>query len=182
MAAFKASHPKLLLYIGAIESRRNPDFLIDIMKQIKKDDVGLVMIGKGALRNSIINRIKGEGLEDKILTYEAMPNKNLISVYERANVFLLPTAYEIYGMVVMESLAYGVPVISTPEAGPQYLLSDKSYGTCVPLDRKKWLTVIDYYLNNQNTEECKKARVTYVNQYYRWPLIAEKYFNIISCM
>lgn len=152
------------------------------MKHIKEDDVGLVMIGKGPHRESIINRIKCEGLEDKILTYEAVPNKSLISVYERANVFLLPTAYEIYGMVVMESLAYGVPVVSTPEAGPQYLLSDKKYGICAPLDRKKWITVIDYYLNNQNTEECRKARVTYVNQYYRWPLIAKKYFNIISSM
>lgn len=182
MAAFKVRHSKLLLYIGAIESRRNPNFLIDIMKQIKDDNVGLVMIGKGPLRESIINRIKNEGLEDKILTYDAVPNKNLISVYKRANVFLLPTAYEIYGMVVMESLAYGVPVISTPEAGPQYLLSDKRYGTCIPLDTKKWLTVIDYYLNNQNTEDCQKARVTYVNQNYRWPLIAEKYFKIISSM
>ena len=182
IATFKASHPKLLLYIGAIEPRRNPDFLIDIMKQIKEDNVGLVIIGKGSLRESIINRIQCEGLENKILTYEAVPNKNLISVYERANVFLLPTAYEIYGMVVMESLAYGVPVISTPEAGPQYLLSDKIYGICVPLDIKKWLAIINYYLNNQDTKECQKARVAYVNQHYRWPLIAEKYFKIISSM
>lgn len=57
------------------------------MKHIKEDDVGLVMIGKGPHRESIINRIKCEGLEDKILTYEAVPNKSLISVYERANVF-----------------------------------------------------------------------------------------------
>lgn len=182
IAAFKASHPKLLLYIGAIESRRNPDFLIDLIKQTKEDNVGLVMIGKGPLQESIINRIRCEGLEDKILTYESIPNKNLISVYERANVFLLPTAYEIYGMVVMESLAYGVPVISTPEAGPQYLLSDKIYGTCVPLDIEKWLAIIDYYLKNQDTEEYQKARVAYVNQHYRWHLIAKQYFNIISSM
>lgn len=180
IAAFKTSHPKLLLYIGAIESRRNPDFLIDIIKQVKKDDVGLVMIGKGPLRKSIINRIKHEGLEDKILTYEAIPNKNLVSIYERTNVFLLPTTYEIYGMVVMESLAYGVPVISTPEAGPEYLLSDKKYGTCAPLDVERWLALIDYYLNNQNTEACRKERADYINQHFRWPLIAEKYIKIIN--
>lgn len=180
IAAFKTSHPKLLLYIGAIESRRNPDFLIDIIKQIKNDDVGLVMIGKGPLRESIKNRIKHEGLEDKILTYEAVPNKNLISVYERTNVFLLPTTYEIYGMVVMESLAYGVPIISTPEAGPEYLLSEKKYGTCATLEVKKWLTLIDYYLNNQNTEECRKERADYINQHFRWPLIAKEYIKIIN--
>ena len=77
-----------------------------------------------------------------------MPNKNLISVYERSNIFLLPTSYEIYGMVVMEALAYGVPVIATPEAGPEYLLRNEEYGICEFLDVNKWISHINFYLEN----------------------------------
>ena len=119
---FKKKYSKLLLYIGAIEPRRNPLFLLELMKRIKDDSVGLVLIGKGPSRNDTLEKIKEYGLEDKILTFESVPNKNLISVYNRADIFLLPTNYEIYGMVVMEALLHGVPVISTPEAGPAFLL------------------------------------------------------------
>lgn len=180
IAAFKASHPNLLLYIGAIESRRNPDFLLDIIKNIKRDGVGLVMIGKGPKFPEVIERIKQNGLEDKILTFESIPNKNLISVYERANVFLLPTSYEIYGMVVMEALAYGVPVISTPEAGPKYLLRDKEYGVCECLNMNKWISHIDFYLHNYISKEDKESRIRYVNDNYRWPKIANRYYEILS--
>lgn len=182
ISEFKANHPNLLLYIGAIEDRRNPDFLIDIMNNINREDVGLVIIGKGPLRQCLLERIAKEGLENNILMFESVPNRNLISVYERANIFLLPTTYEIYGMVVMESLAYGVPVVSTPEAGPLYLLSDKEYGICETLDVKKWILAIDYYLENFNLDKNKNERIAYVNERFRWPKIAKEYYKIISSM
>lgn len=182
IADFKRNHPKLLLYIGAIEPRRNPNFLIDIINHIKREDVGLVIIGKGPLRQPLLERISKEKLENHVITFESIPNRNLISVYERTNVFLLPTMYEIYGMVVMEALAYGVPVISTPEAGPLYLLSNKKYGTCETLDIKKWIQAINYYLENFNSDEDKNERITYVNEKFRWPKIAKEYYKIIHSM
>lgn len=182
IADFKVSHPKLLLYIGAIESRRNPYFLIDILKSMERDDIGLILIGKGPLHQAVKDKVKKEGLEKKVLMFESVPNKNLISVYERANVFLLPTSYEIYGMVVMESLAYGIPVISTPEAGPEHLLSDKKYGMCETMNIKKWGTLIDYYLNSSYSKEIHNERITYINQNYRWSKIAERYYEAISSM
>lgn len=180
IADFNLSHPVLLLYVGAIESRRNPHFLVDIVKESGRKDIGLVLIGKGPLRQSIADRVKKEGLEDRILMFESVPNKNLISAYKRASVFLLPTSYEIYGMVVMESLAYGVPVISTHEAGPDYLLSEKKYGICEVLDVKKWISAIGFYLNNYQSKEAHDERTAYINQNYRWPRIAEKYYEVIS--
>ena len=95
---FKKEHPKLLLYIGAIEPRRNPDFLIRLLKLKSKQDpnVGLVMIGKGVSRNVTMKVIKERGLEKQILMLESVPNKNLSSVFENADIFLLPTNYEIY--------------------------------------------------------------------------------------
>lgn len=182
ISAFKKVHPYLLLYVGAIEGRRNPGFLVDLVKELDSDDVGLVVIGKGPLCLPVADRIRKEGLGEKVLMLEAVPNKNLVSAYERADVFLLPTSYEIYGMVVMESLAYGVPVVSTPEAGPLHLLSDKKYGTCVPMDTKEWIPVIKYYLDNRNTKGIRDERIAYINRNYRWPGIARKYFKVISSL
>ena len=150
------------------------------MKRIKDDSVGLVLIGKGPSRNDTLEKIKEYGLEDKILTFESVPNKNLISVYKRANVFLLPTNYEIYGMVVMEALLYGVPVISTPEAGPEFLLSSDVYGKCEKLDVAKWINAIKFYLSNYTSEEDRASRTRYVESNFRWNSIAEKYYETIN--
>lgn len=177
---FKRKHPNLLIYIGAIEPRRNPNFLVNLMERKKSSQIGLIMIGKGNTWNETAQLVKAKRLEDRIMMIDAVPNNKLISVYERADMFLLPTSYEIYGMVVMESLSYGVPVISTPEAGPSYLLPDKQLGFCESLDEDKWSSAIDFYLTNYTTDSDRKARVAYVNNNFRWPKIAKEYYKVIN--
>lgn len=179
MENFKRKYPKLLLYIGAIEPRRNPLFLVELIKHLDKD-TGLILIGKGISRNETLEMIKEYGLEKRVLAYESVPNKNLISAFKRANIFLLPTNYEIYGMVVMEALLYGIPVISTPEAGPAFLLSEDVYGKCEKLDVNKWLDAINFYLDNYTSETDRLKRHNYVEENFRWESIARQYYDIIS--
>ena len=181
---FKQRHPKLLLYIGAIEPRRTPNFLIKLIEEKTREDseIGMIMIGKGVSRDETQKQISDKGLEDSILMLEAVPNKNLISVFEQANVFLLPTNYEIYGMVIMEALLFGLPVVATPEAGPKYLLPKKSLGICEPLDIAKWSKAIDYYLAHPSSLAEKEARKSYVNTNFRWGKIASDYFRVIKSL
>lgn len=179
MENFKRKYPKLLLYVGAIEPRRNPLFLIELIQNLSKD-TGLILIGKGISRNDTLEKITKYGLEERVLTYESVPNKNLISAFKRANIFLLPTNYEIYGMVVMEALLYGVPVISTPEAGPAFLLSENVYGKCEKLDVNKWIDAINFYFNNFTSEADRMKRHNYVQENFRWEPIARQYYDIIS--
>lgn len=180
IAAFKKQYPYILLYIGAIEPRRNPDFLIDIFERLDRDDVGLVVIGKGASMEHLNKRIAKSKRDKQILHFEQIPNKELGSIYSRANLFLLPTNYEIYGMVVMEALENGVPVISTPEAGPAYILSDEKYGTCLNLDAEKWCNEISRRLLNLVTENDKNYMRNYVNMKFRWPRIAGEYYDTLN--
>lgn len=64
-----------MLYIGAVEERRNPEFLIDLVKNIERTDIGLVIIGKGPKLPTIIDKIKRNCLGNKVLTFESVPNK-----------------------------------------------------------------------------------------------------------
>ena len=178
--AFKKQYPYILLYIGAIEPRRNPDFLIDIFERLDKDDIGLVVIGKGVSLDDFKKRIANSKRKKQILHFEQIPNKELGSIYGRANLFLLPTNYEIYGMVVMEALENGVPVISTPEAGPAYILSEEKYGTCLNLNEEKWCNEISRRLLNLVTDDEKNYMRNYVNMKFRWPRIASEYYDTLN--
>lgn len=180
--SFKKTHSNILLYIGAIEPRRNPDFLLDIIKKKEENGCGLIIIGKGVSRDNLLNKIKAMKLDNNTMYIESVPNKNLISVFEKTDVLLLPTNYEIYGMVIMEALTFGVPVVSTPEAGPSFLLNDSLYGKCEPLSLDKWSNAIDYYLNNPISQSEKEMRKNYIDSNFRWDIIAPQYYEIVRSL
>lgn len=177
---FKILHPNILLYIGAIEKRRNVDFIIDLFQNCNYRDTGLIIIGNGPNQSLIEKKIHEFHLDEHCLVFKNIPNRELVSVYEYSDIFLLPTSYEIYGMVVMEALYYGVPVISTPEAGPQTILENEVYGKCLPLSKDEWIKAINFYLINYRSEDNKLLRSQFVNEKFRWSCIAKDYFTIIS--
>ena len=180
IADFKEKYPQTLLYIGAIEQRRNPDFLVDVLELLNRDDIGLVIIGNGVLKEHLLERIAVSKRKRQILYFEKIPNNELISVFSRADLFLLPTNYEIYGMVVMEALSHGVPVISTPEAGPAYILSERILGICLKLNTEVWCDEISRRLATGVSNADKQYMHNYVDEKFRWPQIAAEYYNVLS--
>jgi glycosyltransferase involved in cell wall biosynthesis len=177
---FKEKYPFILLYIGSIEQRRNVNFIIDVIIKINRMDVGLILVGDGKDYTKITKKICDSRFEDKILQFKHIPNNQLISIYENSSVFLLPTNYEIYGMVIMEALFFGLPVISTPEAGPYSLLKDDILGCCLELDVEQWKERIEYYFTNKNTEYESMYRKKEIENNYRWDKIAEKYSVVLE--
>ena len=85
-------------------------------------------------------------------------------------------------MVIMEALTFGVPVVSTPEAGPSFLLNDSLYGKCEPLSLDKWSDAIDYYLDNPISQPEKAMRRNYIESNFRWEKIAPRYYEIVRSL
>lgn len=177
---FKKKYPHILLYIGAIENRRDINFIIDVFKSLNDKNTGLIIVGDGPNYIEIEKKINNFPLKDQCLLYKRIPNNELISIFEQTNIFLLPTKYEIYGMVVLESLYNRIPVISTPEAGPQSILINNRLGKCIPLEKNKWNEAIHFYLKQSQNQEDRLYRKQYIESNYRWNKIAEKYHAIIS--
>ena len=91
-----------------------------------------------ALTTRLRAQVRGEGLEDRVTFAGDMAGATLDAEYARADLFVLPTLYEGYGMVVAEALAHGVPVVSTATGGIEELVRgarlqpDLSAGLLVP--------------------------------------------------
>ena len=119
---------KYLLYIGKIEQRRNILFLIKLFSSVVKQDerARLVMVGKGNKNyiykvKKLINKLD---LKDKVVYMESLPQREISYLYENSSVFLLPTRYEIFGMVILESVYYGLPIITTLNGGSSTVKSE----------------------------------------------------------
>jgi glycosyltransferase involved in cell wall biosynthesis len=108
------------------------------------------------------------GVRDRI-SYVAKPRQeDLVSLYQRASVFVLPSDEEGLGMVLLEAMACSVPVVSTFPGGPDGIISDGEDGYLVPLNDVVTLADrIERLLTNKklNCVMGRKARATIENRY-----------------
>ena len=128
----------ILLYVGAIESRRNPLFLIDLLYKLP-ENYCLVMVGDGQQKDDVVSKLKNYRIESRCKLLGKLPQTDLPSLYEAADIFLLASDYEIYGMVILESMYFGTPVISTLTAGSDTIISNGIDGIILnTLDVDRW--------------------------------------------
>ena len=78
----------------------------------------LLIAGKGRLEGELQARITEAGLEDNVKLLGFVPDQHLAALYRAANISVVPTvALEGFGLITVESLASGTPVLVTPVGG-----------------------------------------------------------------
>lgn len=157
----------VLLYVGRMEKRRNPLFLIEIMKGFP-DDYVLLLVGDGPLDQKIRAAIKEDHLSNVLYLGKRRQNE-LPFLYSMSNIFLLASNYEIFGMVIMESMYFGTPVLSTRTAGSETLINGDNGAIIEDLSVKKWKNKIEELCGDR--EKMKKMREycqMYVRENFVW--------------
>lgn len=168
------ANKKILLYVGKMEQRRNPMFLLDLMKTLPNDYV-LVMVGDGPLLEQVKERVKAENMKN-VLVLGKMKQEELPAIYAASDLFLLASNYEIFGMVIMESMYFGTPVISTSTAGADTLIDSSTGRVIKGLDLDAWKRNVEDICSNQNMlsqmkEICQKT----IREKYVWDKASEKF-------
>ena len=103
-----------------------------------------------------------------------VPEKELILLYQKAFFSVLPSNQEGLGIVVLESMGCGCPVIATRCGGPEMIIKDSENGFLVPKGKPYELAsrMIELFKNlSLRAEFAKNARVTVVNEYSREKII-----------
>lgn len=106
---------RVLIHIGRYCVQKNQFFLIDIMKSIKEEnqDYLLLMIGDGALKESFMDAVKENGLDDKIKCLGI--RKDVPELLKLSDIMLLPSIYEGLPVVAVEAQAAGCYSILSDE-------------------------------------------------------------------
>lgn len=99
----------LLGNVGRLVFEKNQEYLFKIMNYINDDSIKLMIIGNGALRNTLINRAKEMGVEKKIIFVST--TKEISKYYSAIDLFLLPSLYEGLGIALIEAQTSGLPCI-----------------------------------------------------------------------
>lgn len=170
---------QLILYVGSFEKRRNPLFIAELACHAKPSQ-HFVMVGDGPCRADL-EKIRNERNLTNLYLVGRLTQRELPDLYEQADIFILPSDYEIYGMVVIESLFFGTPVISTKTAGPVEIIENDLQGRIKnALDVNDWLAEITSYGSASIDVEGSAERTAYVKNRFDWVNISEKYLGLVS--
>jgi len=116
----------ILLTVRNLVSRMGIENLIRAMPEIVKSvpNIALIIGGTGPLKNDLGELSRSLNLEDHIHFAGFIPEAALPGYYQAADIFVLPTIeLEGFGLVTLEALASGTPVLGTPVGGTQEILS-----------------------------------------------------------
>lgn len=122
-----------ILYVGGLEKRKNVEILLRAFKKAIEGYANifgrlkLVVVGDYSVRNNPLlldleGAIEGLGIREHVILTGVVNEKDLVSLYNGAELFVFPSVYEGFGMPILEAMACGCPVLSSsatslPEVG-----------------------------------------------------------------
>lgn len=176
-----------ILYVGTIDKRKNTEFILRIFNKLKKkkESFRLVIIGKGSksYTRRCFSMVEDRYKKD-IMHVEFVKNGYLGDIYNKAKIFLLPSRQEIFGMVLLEAMYFGVPSISSCNGGSMTLIDNNVDGIVIDnFQEDIWIEEImkldrdDNLYNNISKNAMKKIRNNFL-----WDKIADKFIKSLSNM
>ena len=139
----------IILFVGNIIKRKNVATIIDAKKQLKSDCF-LVVVGDGPLLNSLKEKVKVENVEDVIFTGA---RNDIANVIQSSDLLILPSYSESFGLVLIEALACGKPVIGSNVGGIKEIITYDVGLLVEPADSKGLANSIDLILSDKELRE-----------------------------
>lgn len=169
---------KVLLYIGKLEERRNITLLLKIFKKIIDVNNGfsLLIVGDGETRDTsrYWDYIYNNNLQNHIVYFSKVKQNELWQIYSTSDLMIFPTTYDIFGMVLLESMFFQVPVISSVNGGAITLIENNVNGFIVDsVDENVWSNkIMEIFEHPQLLESVKKESKKQV-EIHSWDCIAD---------
>ncbi len=177
----KSKH--VILFVGRLIPRKGLHFLIEAAKHIIKEnrDVMFLVVGDGPLKNHLISYSKEVGVSKNFIFLGEVDDKKLPSLYNCADLLVLPSVQEGQGISLLEAQATAKPVVAFNVSAVNEVVIDKETGLLVKPDSYELANAILNLLSNSSLRE-KMGRYgrEFVRKNFSWNLCSQKMFQVYS--
>jgi D-inositol-3-phosphate glycosyltransferase len=166
----------LALFVGRFDSMKGLDRLIEAMRYLKhRRGLRLIMVGGDGLHTpegkKLLVLARTYGVEESIAFIGRIEQKDLPLYYNAADVMVMPSYYESFGLVSLEALACGIPVVATPVGVMDTIIKEGLNGQLVANgDARLLAKAIDKVTSLSPALSADAIRQT--AQSFGWPNIA----------
>jgi len=167
-----------VLFVGSVSLRKGIPYLVEAVKKLRRHDSSIVLRLAGGMMDETKEWMNIPGVD--VLGY--IPRKNLPLVYSSADVLVLPSLEDGFGLVLIEAMACGIPIITTTNTAGPDLIRDRIEGIIVPpRDIDALADAIQWLKDNpkMRTDMGIKARER-VNENFTWKNWADRFKEIME--
>lgn len=124
---------RIILFVGTLNPVKGLQYLVEAFKTISRKipKAKLLLVGDGPERRNLENMVKKNGLEDKVSLIGRVENDEVPKYMTIADVFVLPSLSESFGIVNLEAMACGLPIVATRVDGIPEVVNDPENGFLV---------------------------------------------------
>jgi glycosyltransferase involved in cell wall biosynthesis len=162
---------RILLFVGRLGKEKNISFLLKVFKKILMEEtkVKFVIVGGGPEKEELEKLAMELNIVENVIFTGSQPREKVIDAYKQAYLFIFASYTETQGLVILESMAAGTPVVALGKLGVYDILSRKDTGGIMikDLNEDDFSHVILKLLKESSThEEIKeKAKIFVENNY-----------------
>ena len=146
VAELRSAGMATILFVGRMEQRKGLATLLDAYARLRRlrADVRLVVVGDGPMRWAYERRCEADGVPD-VTFLGHVSGQVLPRIYASADIFCAPASGgESFGIVLLEAMASGVPVVASAIPGFSQVVASGSEGLLVPpRDPQAWARALD---------------------------------------
>jgi glycosyltransferase involved in cell wall biosynthesis len=168
----------IILAVRRLEQRMGLNNLVEAISEVVRNcpDVLLLIAGKGTLKDELDRHIQSANLAANVRMAGAVTDQVLPILYRAADFSIVPTtAYEGFGLILIESLASGTPVLGTPIGAIPEVLRPLSKSLLLESATPQHLAQgIREVLSGKRGLPSMEVCETYAAKNYAWPVIASK--------
>jgi len=109
----------MVLFLGRLTIQKGPDYFVEVAQKVLlyRDDVDFVVAGSGDMEPRLINSVAEANLSDKIFFTGFLRGNDINKIYKRANMYVMPSVCEPFGIAALEAMRSNTPLIVSKEAG-----------------------------------------------------------------
>lgn len=168
---------KILFTFGDFLERKGFQYLIEAMGILRHSGIDLrcYISGKGPFENPLRKQIAQMQLQDTVTLLEYLPTEELPFWINSADLFVFPSLQESFGIVQIEALACGKPVIAAKNAGSLEVIKSEDVGVlCEPADAQSLADAIVLGLNTP----WDRVKILSCAKQYAWDAIAKDLLKV----
>ena len=121
-----------ILYVGSVTQMKGISYLLDVFSELSEEQYTLTVVGDIQMSTA-----REKKVSPRVNFIGYVPHEKLAQYYEKCDVFVFPSLGDSFGLVVLEAMSFGLPVICSDHAGASDVITDVENGYVVPVGDKE---------------------------------------------
>jgi glycosyltransferase involved in cell wall biosynthesis len=154
---------RILLFAGRVAKEKNLSFVIQLFPELLEEhpDLALMIAGSGPWLDNYMEEAKNLGLEDNCIFTGYLEREKLSYIYSVSHIFVMPSLTETQGLVTIEAMLSGIPVVAIGAMGTVHIMEGDKGGFMVRNDRAEFKKRVLQLLSDDDLyrKKSEEARV-----------------------